>query len=108
MDMFPTSTTTLHFQVDMVPPEARSASAEMFEDKAYKKGLSVHAILVKMCLEDDLFMCNHLTNMYAKCNNFESAHRIFDGMHERNPSWSALIVGYDQAGKHTMVMDLFA
>jgi len=38
MDMFPTSTTTLHFQVDMDPPEARWASAEMFEDQGFQKG----------------------------------------------------------------------
>jgi len=42
--------------------------------KAPKSGLSVHTILIKMGLEDDLFIYNHLINMYAKCNNFEFAH----------------------------------
>ncbi|ONK73970.1 uncharacterized protein A4U43_C03F1460 [Asparagus officinalis] len=47
--------------------------------------------------------------MYAKCNNVECARRIFAEMPERNlVSWSALIAGYDQSGRHAMAVDLFA
>nr|UPT49203.1 pentatricopeptide repeat protein AaPPR1216 [Agave angustifolia] len=106
--MFSTSTTEIHSQVDMILQKLGGLLQQCSRTRASKSGLSVHSILVKMGLEDDLFICNHLINMYAKCNNFESAHRIFNGMRERNLiSWSALIAGYDQAGRHTMAIDFF-
>lgn len=72
-------------------------------------GVSLHAAVIKMGGEFDLFLCNHLINMYAKGNNFGAAHQIFDWMPETNlVSWSAMISGYEQAGKPSLALNLFA
>ncbi|XP_072990291.1 pentatricopeptide repeat-containing protein At4g33170-like [Typha latifolia] len=77
--------------------------------KSYVNGTSLHAALVKAGGESDLFLCNHLVNLYAKCDEFEAAHQMFDNMPRRNlVSWSAMVSGYDQAGKPSLALSLFA
>uniref|UniRef100_A0A5B7ANH6 Pentatricopeptide repeat-containing protein n=1 Tax=Davidia involucrata TaxID=16924 RepID=A0A5B7ANH6_DAVIN len=76
--------------------------------KAFRYGLALHAAVVKTGLQYDVVVCNHILNMYAKCGNINFARQIFDEMSERNlVSWSAMISGYDQAGKPLMAIDLF-
>lgn len=68
---------------------------------------SLHASAIKAGLQN-VFISNHIINMYAKCGNLDHAHQVFDEMSERNlVSWSALISGYDQAGESLMALDLF-
>ncbi|XP_038990197.1 pentatricopeptide repeat-containing protein At3g53360, mitochondrial isoform X1 [Phoenix dactylifera] len=77
--------------------------------KASNHGAAVHAVIIKMGLGSDLVLSNHLINMYAKCNNFKAAHKVFDEMPNRNlVSWSAMIAGYDQSGNPLMALNLFA
>ncbi|XP_023927893.1 pentatricopeptide repeat-containing protein At1g71420 [Quercus suber] len=48
----------------------------------------------------DLFVTNHLINMYCKFGYVDYAHRLFDEMPHRNlVSWTALISGYAQQGR---------
>lgn len=77
--------------------------------KAIRHGLSLHSIVAKTGLQSDIFLSNHLLNMYAKCGDMGAAHRVFDEMTERNlVSWSAMVSGYDQAGKPSMALDVFS
>ncbi|GAV79696.1 PPR domain-containing protein/PPR_2 domain-containing protein/DYW_deaminase domain-containing protein, partial [Cephalotus follicularis] len=47
----------------------------------------------------DLYVTNHLINMYCKCGYLDYAHRLIDEMPERNlVSWTALVSGYAQHG----------
>ena len=75
--------------------------------KAFHNGISLHAVAIKagmLCIINS----NHTINMYSKCGKLILAHQLFDEMPERNlVTWSALISGYDQAGKHLMAIDLF-
>ncbi|CDP19523.1 unnamed protein product [Coffea canephora] len=75
--------------------------------KAFHNGISLHAVAIKagmLCIINS----NHTINMYSKCGKLILAHQLFDEMPKRNlVSWSALISGYDQAGKHLMAIDLF-
>ncbi|XP_042452300.1 pentatricopeptide repeat-containing protein DOT4, chloroplastic-like isoform X1 [Zingiber officinale] len=77
--------------------------------RTFRLGVALHASVVKNGVESDLFLSNHLINMYAKCKDFESSNCIFDHMPIRNiVSWSALIAGYDQASNPSIALNLFA
>lgn len=77
--------------------------------KSVRHGLSLHAVVIKTGLQSDIFLYNHVLNMYAKCGNMGTAHQVFDEMTVRNlVSWSAMISGYDQGGKPLMALNLFS
>ncbi|XP_075077635.1 pentatricopeptide repeat-containing protein At4g33170-like isoform X2 [Nicotiana tabacum] len=47
--------------------------------------------------------------MYAKCGNINFASQVFNEMSERNlVTWSAMISGYSQDGKHLMAINLYS
>ncbi|XP_056161993.1 pentatricopeptide repeat-containing protein At1g71420 [Syzygium oleosum] len=57
----------------------------------------------------DLFVSNHLVNMYAKCGDLEGARKVFDDMPHRNHvSWTALVSGYAQHGRGDECFSLFS
>ncbi|KAJ8755656.1 hypothetical protein K2173_022251 [Erythroxylum novogranatense] len=57
----------------------------------------------------DLFVANHLINMYSKCGDLSYAHLLFDEMGHRNVvSWTTLISGYAQYGKAYECFHLFS
>ncbi|XP_044467551.1 pentatricopeptide repeat-containing protein At1g71420 isoform X2 [Mangifera indica] len=57
----------------------------------------------------DLFVTNHLINMYCKFGYLDYAQRLFDEMPKRNlVSWTALISGYAQHGHHTKSFRMFS
>ncbi|OAY67782.1 Pentatricopeptide repeat-containing protein, partial [Ananas comosus] len=77
--------------------------------KSLSHGASLHSALIKSGVEHDLFLSNHLLNMYAKCGKLKHAHKVFDEMPRRNlVSFSALISGYDQSGEPLMALNLFS
>ncbi|XXG72139.1 hypothetical protein AAC387_Pa07g1300 [Persea americana] len=75
-----------------------------------KTGTPVHAIILKRRdLYSDLYLLNHLLNFYAKCNQLEYAHKVFDEIPERNiVSWTSLISGYYQCGRGDSALHLFS
>lgn len=75
-----------------------------------KTGTPVHAIILKRRdLYSDLYLLNHLLNFYAKCNQLEYAHKVFDEIPVRNiVSWTSLISGYDQCGRGASALHLFS
>ncbi|KAF5192675.1 Pentatricopeptide repeat [Thalictrum thalictroides] len=78
--------------------------------KAYRHGQSLHAFLIKTSTQSqDVFLSNHLINMYAKCNDINAARHLFDEMPQRNlVSWSAIISGCYQSGYHFKALKLFS
>ncbi|XVF04698.1 hypothetical protein REPUB_Repub05bG0107400 [Reevesia pubescens] len=57
----------------------------------------------------DLFVTNHLINMYSKCGYLQYAQQLFDAMPERNVvSWTALVSGYAQCGRGVECFRLFS
>ncbi|KAL5541134.1 hypothetical protein UlMin_044381 [Ulmus minor] len=93
----------------MIPESISSLLHRCSKVKALIHGTSLHAAVFKTGMQSDVFISNHVLNMYAKCGNMTSARRVFDEMSERNiVSWSAMISGYDQAGEFLMSLDLFA
>ncbi|KAD4179160.1 hypothetical protein R6Q59_022701 [Mikania micrantha] len=77
--------------------------------RSFRHGFSLHAVAIKMGFESNVIISNHVLNMYAKCGKINNARQVFDGMPERNlVSWSAMISGYDQAGRPLKAVELFS
>lgn len=79
------------------------------KNKDFKHGLPLHAAVIKIGFESDLYLGNHLINMYAKCGVLSDSQHLFDSMPNRNlVSWSAIISGYVQADKPLKAMEIFS
>ncbi|XP_004242825.2 pentatricopeptide repeat-containing protein At4g33170-like [Solanum lycopersicum] len=93
----------------MVPEILGSLLHHCSKTKGFHYGLSLHAAAIKSGLQGDVLISNHILNMYAKCGNINFASQIFNEMSKRNlVTWSAMIAGYDQDGKHLMAISLYS
>eukprot|EP01018_Ginkgo_biloba_P019951 Gb_11581 [translate_table: standard] len=73
------------------------------------EGMAVHLHMIKTGFETDVFVENHLVNMYAKCGCVEYARNVFDEMSKRNlVSWNAMIGGYVQNDDGEEALKLFS
>ncbi|KAH7427964.1 hypothetical protein KP509_10G069100 [Ceratopteris richardii] len=62
-------------------------------------GRVIHSEVVNYQYETDLFICNSLLDMYAKCGSLTDAREVFDRLLEKDVvSWTALIAGYVDHG----------
>lgn len=71
-------------------------------------GRSVHGLIVKFGLDDEMDLVITLSAMYAKCGQVLVARLLFDTM--QNPDvilWNAMISGYAKNGFATEEVDLF-
>ncbi|XP_042517363.1 pentatricopeptide repeat-containing protein At2g33680-like isoform X1 [Macadamia integrifolia] len=74
-------------------------------------GCSIHAHIIKRrgWWSWDLYVHNHLLNLYVKCHKLEWAHRLFDIMPNKNTvSWTVLVSGYDQCKRSHTALHLFS
>lgn len=63
--------------------------------EALSEGVQLHGAVVKMGLEEDVFIGNSLIHFYAECGELDDGQKVFDEMAERNVvSWTSLIRGY--------------
>ncbi|KAK7272818.1 hypothetical protein RIF29_13858 [Crotalaria pallida] len=71
-------------------------------------GKSVHALAIKSCIEENIFVGSALVDMYGKCGIVENAEQVFSEMPERNlVTWNAMISGYAHQGNVDMALCLF-
>ncbi|KAM0054665.1 putative tetratricopeptide-like helical domain superfamily [Helianthus debilis subsp. tardiflorus] len=71
-------------------------------------GEQVHGYVIKVGVEDDVFVCNTLIHMYAKSGCFEVARRVLDEMPERDViSWNAVLSAYVDAGMMEIARKVF-
>lgn len=76
--------------------------------EALQKGKAVHVESIRRGLAKDVFVCNALLGMYAKCGSVLDAQLLFDGLwHQDVVSWNALLAGYAQQGQGQMTMKLY-
>lgn len=93
----------------MIPETLGSLLHHCSKTKAFLYGLSLHAAAVKTGMASDVFISNHVLNMYAKCGSINSARQVFNEMSDRNlVTWSAMISGYDQARMPLLAVELFS
>ncbi|CAA6664462.1 unnamed protein product [Spirodela intermedia] len=76
---------------------------------ALSRGLCLHGALIKRGLDSDVFLSNHLINLYARCGRISVARQVFEVMRERNLiSWSLIISGCDKAGQASAALEIFS
>ncbi|XP_068639163.1 pentatricopeptide repeat-containing protein At2g22070-like [Aristolochia californica] len=74
-----------------------------------RSGKEVHGWILTGSSKSNLFVCNALIDMYAKCGDIDQAQRVFNEMIDRNVvSWNSMIAGYLRNGKPDKCLDLFS
>lgn len=90
---------------DFMISSVLSACAEL---GGLELGRSVHALSLKSCVDENIFVGSALVDLYGKCGSIEYAEQVFNEMPERNlVSWNALIGGYANQGNANMALSLF-
>jgi pentatricopeptide repeat protein len=75
---------------------------------ALEEGKRVHEQISESGFESDVFVCNSLLDMYAKCGSIEDALRVFSRMATRDVvSWSGMILGHVKCGQGLKALELF-
>ncbi|MQL89389.1 hypothetical protein Taro_021965 [Colocasia esculenta] len=91
---------------------AMTLSAVLFtcaQAGALQFGKCIHNQVVRMGLEDDVYVGTSLVDMYCKCGRVVMARRAFDRMQNRNiKSWTAMIAGYGMHGHGGKALEVFA
>eukprot|EP01018_Ginkgo_biloba_P000473 Gb_25129 [translate_table: standard] len=68
--------------------------------EALDQGKQVHAEIIKIGIESDVYLGSVLVDMYGKCAKGDSmgdARKLFDRMRQRNVvTWTAIIAGYSE------------
>ncbi|KAL5221003.1 hypothetical protein ABZP36_025716 [Zizania latifolia] len=73
-----------------------------------KVGRLCHALVVLNGFAINCYIGSSLVSMYAKCGLVEDAHRVFNGIPERNVvCWTSMISGYTQSGRFKEAVELF-
>lgn len=68
----------------------------------------IHGVVMRNCLDKNVFVTTALVDMYAKCGAIMIARLIFDMMSERHvTTWNAMIDGYGTHGIGKAALELF-
>ncbi|KAF8404412.1 hypothetical protein HHK36_009297 [Tetracentron sinense] len=71
-------------------------------------GFSFHSVILKLGLENNLYVQNSMVDMYCKCRCVDYGRKVFDEMGERDlVSWTSIISGYAKVGEMQMAELLF-
>ncbi|XP_058069570.1 pentatricopeptide repeat-containing protein At2g13600-like [Magnolia sinica] len=71
-------------------------------------GLQIHARIIRIGYEENLFLNSALVDLYAKCDALVDAKRVFDGMEEHDQvSWTSIISGFAQDGFGKEALEFF-
>ncbi|XP_065854826.1 pentatricopeptide repeat-containing protein At3g02330, mitochondrial [Euphorbia lathyris] len=62
-------------------------------------GKQIHAQIIKLKLQSDVYISSTLVDMYSKCGNMQDSKLVFDKALNRDfVTWNAMICGYAQHG----------
>ncbi|XP_051150940.1 pentatricopeptide repeat-containing protein At3g21470 [Andrographis paniculata] len=71
-------------------------------------GQMLHSEILKTGVERDVMVGTSLVDMYGKCRDIASAHKVFDQISEKNAvTWNAMIGGYMRNGHTHKALVLF-
>lgn len=75
---------------------------------ALQIGKCIHDQVVKMELEDNVFVGTSIVDMYCKCGRVEMARKAFDRLKRKNvKSWTVMVAGYGMHGRGKEAMEVF-
>ncbi|XVF63475.1 hypothetical protein PTKIN_Ptkin09bG0089500 [Pterospermum kingtungense] len=78
---------------------------------SFRCGASVHALIYTSGFDSDVFVCNALVSMYAKCGGLGDARQMFDEMLDRGifdtVSWNSIVAAYMQSRDAKNAVELF-
>ncbi|OMO51523.1 hypothetical protein CCACVL1_29746 [Corchorus capsularis] len=78
---------------------------------SFRRGSAVHAIVCTTGLDSDVFVCNAVVGMYARCGGLDEARQMFDEMCDRGIcdviSWNSIVAAYMQSRDARTALDLF-
>ncbi|QHN87094.1 Pentatricopeptide repeat-containing protein [Arachis hypogaea] len=75
---------------------------------ALQVGKCIHGQVIKMDLEDNVFVGTSVVDMYCKCGRVELARKGFDRVKEKNvKSWTAMVAGYGMHGCAKDALEVF-
>lgn len=71
-------------------------------------GKQVHSLVTKKRLDQNVFVCNGLINMYSKCGELRDSNEIFGAMVQRNAvSWNSMIAAFARHGHGSEALQLY-
>ncbi|TKY53292.1 Pentatricopeptide repeat-containing protein [Spatholobus suberectus] len=87
-------------------PIVNRALSSMRVDAVY--GKMIHCVATQMGLDEDLYFCNTMIDVYVKCGCIGCARQLFDEMLQRDVvSWTSMIAGYGSERDVGVACDLF-
>ncbi|KAI3717208.1 hypothetical protein L1987_68676 [Smallanthus sonchifolius] len=76
--------------------------------KSVSVGKQIHGHVIKLGVDDNVYICNTLIHMYAKGGFFDIARNLLDKMPERDViSWNAILSAYVDNGMMDLVCRVF-
>uniref|UniRef100_A0ACD5YM67 Uncharacterized protein n=1 Tax=Avena sativa TaxID=4498 RepID=A0ACD5YM67_AVESA len=73
-----------------------------------QNGKRIHNQVVRMGLEENVYVGTSVVDMYSKCGRVEMARKAFEKIKKKNVlSWSAMITGYGMHGHGQQALDVF-
>lgn len=68
----------------------------------------VHDCTIKSGMEQDIHVANNLLNVYIRCGRPQDAHRLFDGLLNKDVfGWTIMVSGYAQHNHAKDAMEVF-
>lgn len=77
---------------------------------SFRRGAAVHALISTTGFDLDVFVCNALISMYARCGELDDARHVFDEMLNRGifdtVTWNSIVAAYTQRrdGQNAVVL----
>ncbi|KDP22208.1 hypothetical protein JCGZ_26039 [Jatropha curcas] len=76
--------------------------------KSSKQGVCIHSPIIKLGIQDNLYLNNNLLSLYWKCLGVQHARQFFDEMPCRDVvSWTGILSAYTKDEKYEEALDIF-